>query len=164
MPDKRTYEERREYRLEYEKRPEVRERIRLAKKKRREDPAVREKMNDYNRAWREANTGKVIAAQLKYRAGNLDKRRSMERSYAFMKRYGITEAGRDELLASQGGVCAICASTSSGSKKNWHIDHNHTTGKIRGILCANCNVSLGAARDDISRLRKMIDYLEKHSA
>jgi hypothetical protein len=55
-----------------------------------------------------------------------------------MRRYGIGAAEFDELDAQQGGVCAIC-----GRESPEHVDHDHETGKVRGILCFNCNGGLG---------------------
>lgn len=56
--------------------------------------------------------------------------------------YGITLAERDEMLAQQGGRCAMCRGERHGAR--WHVDHDHKTGKVRSILCHRCNVNLGA--------------------
>lgn len=61
----------------------------------------------------------------------------------------------EELLADQDGVCAIC-----GAANPEHVDHDHATGYIRGILCFNCNGGLGQFRDSIKYLGKAIDYLK----
>lgn len=73
--------------------------------------------------------------------------------------YGLTVEEYERLLASQGGVCAICGGPQTG--KNWHVDHDHATGKVRGILCSGCNTGLGAMRDDPAILRAAGDYLER---
>jgi hypothetical protein len=59
----------------------------------------------------------------------------------------------------QDGKCKICGSTQNG-KKNFCVDHNHETGKVRGLLCHNCNVSVGLMKDDPDLLRQAADYLE----
>ncbi|WP_229687322.1 endonuclease VII domain-containing protein [Micromonospora parathelypteridis] len=59
-----------------------------------------------------------------------------------------------ELLAEQGGVCAIC-----GGADPQHLDHDHRTGWVRGILCFNCNGGLGQFRDSPMRLARAITYL-----
>ena len=64
------------------------------------------------------------------------------REYHLRRRYGIGQAEFDELLAEQGGVCAIC-----GAADPQHVDHDHRTGWVRGILCFNCNGGLGQFRD-----------------
>lgn len=71
-------------------------------------------------------------------------------------RFGITLDEFNLMVESQGGGCWVCNSTNKLS-----VDHDHATGKIRGILCNSCNRSLGLLHDDIPRIRKLIDYLEK---
>ena len=74
-------------------------------------------------------------------------------------RYGITLEQKRQMLADQLGCCAICATADFG-KKGPVVDHNHETGKVRGILCDPCNKGLGHFRDDPARLRAAIEYLE----
>ncbi|WDZ82593.1 endonuclease VII domain-containing protein [Micromonospora cathayae] len=76
------------------------------------------------------------------------------REYHLRRRYGIGRREFDELLAEQGGVCAIC-----GASGPQYVDHDHRTGWVRGILCFNCNGGLGQFRDDQSRLAGAITYL-----
>jgi hypothetical protein len=64
------------------------------------------------------------------------------------------EAAR-RLFAEQGGACAIC-----GARDPEHVDHDHVTGWIRGILCFNCNGGLGRLRDGVEYLAKAITYLK----
>ncbi|WP_216591371.1 endonuclease VII domain-containing protein [Streptomyces brasiliscabiei] len=71
------------------------------------------------------------------------------------RKYGLTEAGRDELIASQGGVRCICLSAPAV-----HVDHCHKTGRVRGVLCFNCNSGLGLLRDDPDAMNRAADYLE----
>ena len=72
-----------------------------------------------------------------------------------MRKYGLTEADRDELIAAQGGVCCICLSAPAT-----HVDHCHKTGRVRGVLCFNCNSGLGLLRDDPEAMYRAADYLE----
>ena len=66
------------------------------------------------------------------------------------------------MAVAQNGKCAICGyEFLKGKPQNCHIDHNHTTGKIRGLLCAKCNLLLGCANDNIPTLYKAIDYLKQ---
>ena len=76
------------------------------------------------------------------------------------KRLGLTPEEYESLFNRQGRVCAICGAAVSG-KKDFHLDHDHVTGKIRGILCRHCNSILGMAKDDIVILQKAITYLKK---
>lgn len=72
-------------------------------------------------------------------------------------RYGLTEADYDRMLGEQGGACAACKGRSG---QRLQVDHCHETGRIRGLLCGNCNSALGHAKDDIKRLTALISYLE----
>jgi Recombination endonuclease VII len=69
--------------------------------------------------------------------------------------YGIGADEFDELVVRQGGVCAIC-----GRPDPEHLDHDHETGAVRGVLCFNCNGGLGQFRDSIDALRSAASYLE----
>jgi hypothetical protein len=60
------------------------------------------------------------------------------------------------MIEAQGGTCAVC------SGKPEHVDHDHETGKVRGILCFLCNQALGNARDDIDVLNGLVAYLRLH--
>lgn len=74
--------------------------------------------------------------------------------------YGLTLADFETMLANQGGGCAICASADHGGK-SWHVDHDHETGAVRGILCHGCNHALGGARDNPDVLIAAAKYLWK---
>jgi hypothetical protein len=73
------------------------------------------------------------------------------------KKYGIDYSGKASMVAGQGGVCAICG----GPLDPGNIDHDHKTGRIRGVLCTSCNVGLGFFRDDIASLKSAIEYLNR---
>lgn len=79
--------------------------------------------------------------------------------------YGITLEEYEALLAAQDGVCAVCGNGDrevhyrSGKQRMLAVDHDHVTGRVRGLLCNNCNRALGLLKDDLQILRKMIDYL-----
>jgi hypothetical protein len=77
------------------------------------------------------------------------------REYHLRRRYGIGGAEFDEMLAAQGGRCAICSADNPE-----HVDHDHRTGWVRGILCFNCNGGLGQFRDDPAFLASAIAYLK----
>lgn len=83
-----------------------------------------------------------------------DKDRKLKRAY------GIGYAEYLTMFEAQGGCCAICGTDDTGGRKAFHVDHCHETGKIRGLLCGNCNSGIGNLRDDIGLLRRAIDYLE----
>jgi hypothetical protein len=68
--------------------------------------------------------------------------------------YAVSPEAYADMLADQGFVCAIC----QGDHK-LNIDHDHETGKVRGLLCTSCNVALGAFKDDIESLYRAIRYM-----
>ncbi|MCC5475101.1 endonuclease VII domain-containing protein [Streptomyces sp. JA03] len=69
--------------------------------------------------------------------------------------YNLTEAERDAMIASQRGLCAICPDAPPV-----HVDHCHKTGRVRGVLCFNCNSAIGKLRDDPDVGRRAVAYLE----
>ncbi|MFD6419450.1 endonuclease VII domain-containing protein [Streptomyces sp. NPDC060194] len=71
------------------------------------------------------------------------------------RQYGLTEADRDALAEEQKGLCAICLTNFAV-----HVDHCHDTGRVRGVLCFNCNSAIGKLGDDPDRLRRAAAYLE----
>ena len=85
------------------------------------------------------------------------------RRYALRHTYGLTLEDYDLMLARQGGVCAICGTAKpNGFGKFLAVDHCHDTGRIRGLLCGNCNHGLGKFDHDPKRLRRAIRYLQAH--
>ncbi len=75
--------------------------------------------------------------------------------------YKITLGEYNEILAAQGGVCAICGGTDESKLGHLSVDHCHDTKKIRGLLCGKCNVALGNFKDSVANLAKAIQYLER---
>lgn len=71
------------------------------------------------------------------------------------RHYGLTEAERDEMVASQMGLCVICLKAPAV-----HVDHCHKTGRVRGVLCFNCNSAIGKLGDDPDAVRRAAAYLE----
>ncbi|MFE6285234.1 endonuclease VII domain-containing protein [Streptomyces sp. NPDC057877] len=71
------------------------------------------------------------------------------------RQYGLTEAERDQMVASQMGLCVICLKAPAV-----HVDHCHKTGRVRGVLCFNCNSAIGKLGDDPDAVRRAAAYLE----
>lgn len=89
--------------------------------------------------------------------------REQRRFYHKLKTYGITRAQYEVMLAEQGGVCAICGELpSTGMGKAFHVDHDHATGIVRGLLCGECNTGLGKFKDDPRMVETAAAYLHKH--
>lgn len=74
------------------------------------------------------------------------------------KKYKIKATEYANMFRCQEGKCAICGETTPGD--NLHIDHNHETGDVRGLLCMKCNTLIGLAREKTSVLQEAISYLE----
>jgi len=72
------------------------------------------------------------------------------------RRYGLNEEEYNNMILSQNNLCAICNKSSS---KTLHIDHDHITGKVRGLLCSSCNTGIGMLQEDTVILNKAIEYL-----
>jgi hypothetical protein len=85
---------------------------------------------------------------------------SKARDYILKHRYGISQQDYDDLLASQKHRCAICKRDANEMTYHLHVDHCHTSGKVRGLLCSPCNVYLGYVRDNKDALNNAIQYLK----
>lgn len=96
------------------------------------------------------------AASKRWREANTERNKDNHAKW----NYGIEHGTYDTLLAKQDSKCAICRTTEPGSRLNrFPIDHCHTSGKVRGLLCENCNRGLGLFQDNKSLLSNAIAYL-----
>lgn len=111
----------------------------------RTDPEWREKRREANKKWRESEKGKEF------------KKKNSFSSRA--KSYGLTPEELAELLSSR-KTCDICGKEKNGrGQKGLHVDHDHNTGEVRGLLCGKCNRGLGFFGDSIAILVAAIEYL-----
>ena len=78
------------------------------------------------------------------------------------RNYGITLKEHQQMFDDQNGRCAICKQEGDGRWKKLCVDHDHETGKVRQLLCRNCNMVLGQIRDNINLLEEMVVYLKRH--
>jgi hypothetical protein len=92
---------------------------------------------------------------------HLEEYRNRRRSSYMKMNYGITLEERTKLLEQQEFKCAICQIELKTQGTHTHTDHCHGSGKVRGILCTNCNRGLGHFKDSVSHLRAAIDYLSR---
>lgn len=104
-------------------------------------------------------------ARKKWNENNPERAKKSERSRHLKHRYNITLEEYNTMLEEQGGKCKICNSpetkTSHGTG-TFAVDHCHETGKVRGLLCNNCNRGLGLFRDDVVILKSALNYLDTH--
>lgn len=111
------------------------------------DPLMRQQYQQYAKQWQEKNPERRFAQRL--------------------KPYGLTPEQYRDILSRQNGGCAICGIERSRDKsrrsksgtRGLHIDHCHTSGKVRGLLCSDCNLALGKFRDDSGRIERALLYL-----
>jgi hypothetical protein len=124
------------------------------------------------------NSEKYLAKQKEYRINNKDKISKYAKEYGeknkdkrkdnkLNRTYGISLEEYKIMAYKQSGVCLICGKEpiengNNGTNNILVVDHNHTTGKVRGLLCGKCNKAIGLLHDDISILKSAIEYLEKH--
>jgi hypothetical protein len=80
-----------------------------------------------------------------------------------LRRYGLTEEQYYSMLAQQEGRCAICESAFEDLQKTPHIDHDHDTGQVRGLLCGKCNSGIGYLQDDLGLVRAAASYLARYA-
>lgn len=122
--------------------------------------ANKEKRREYQKAYYAKNKERLAAANRERYANQ----REVYYERMIYNRYGITLADYDRMLEEQNGVCKICEGTCDHPQRRnlgtLSIDHCHTTGKVRGLLCNKCNSLLGWAKDDTNTLKKAIEYLE----
>jgi len=128
---------------------EVLERKRANSKRLRSNPEYQQYEKDYSRQYRQSVKVK------KQRVKN-------QTRYDLKRKFGITPEQKQEMLENQNYACAICKTTEPRGRGDWHVDHNHTTGKVRGLLCALCNVGLGSFKDQPLFLQSAIDYLNRN--
>lgn len=82
-----------------------------------------------------------------------------QRHYKYVINYGITLDDYNKMFEEQEGRCKICKTHQSEMKKALHVDHNHQTGKVRGLLCHNCNLALGRLKEDPEIIAAALEYV-----
>ena len=88
---------------------------------------------------------------------NKDKRRD----YDLNRNYGIDNNVYLQMLKEQNGCCKICGISEEENKSKLHVDHNHKTGEVRGLLCSRCNTAIGKFKEDPEIIRRAIEYIER---
>lgn len=111
----------------------------------------------YAKEYRVKNKEKVYAKERLWRLNNKDKVRNIN----LKRTYGITLSDYGKMLESQNNKCKICGELHDGSSRetSLHIDHCHSSNKIRGLICMHCNRGLGAFRDNLDYLASAMEYL-----
>ena len=131
----------------------------------------RDKILEYKRAWNAKNKDKVVSYWKKEIKEHPERRKETRLRFyqknrqsildkIRLRNYGIDGDTFREINKKQSGKCPICKRILD---KNPSVDHSHITGKIRGLICSDCNFAIGNAGDSPERLRAMADYLEENN-
>lgn len=113
----------------------------------------------YNYNYRKKNR-ETISQQRKYKRSKTDDI-DARREYQLRRKFNLTSVEYDAILERQGGGCAICRQARDPNGRWLAVDHCHDTGRVRGLLCTNCNQAIGKLQDNPDRLRVAVAYLER---
>lgn len=110
--------------------------------------------------WNKANPTKHKLHQDNFKELNSEKVKQHEKKYR-LSLYNLEASEYNQMFTNQNGCCLICKRHQSQFRKSLSVDHCHKTGKVRGLLCQNCNSALGFLEDEVTRFKSAIEYLEK---
>jgi hypothetical protein len=127
----------------------------------------KEKRKAQQKEWAQNNPSSINASSNKWRKSNPQKNKQREKKWreanghkiysaSIKRKYGLSCQEYNLMSNKQDGLCLICL---NGPKGMLCVDHDHKTGKVRGLLCRSCNLMLGYAKDDAFRLSRAVDYL-----
>lgn len=133
-----------------------------------------ERRRDASRNYYRENRDRLVAKNCEWARNNADRMAEYQRAYherdkasgnylaRNLRRYGLTVDDYEALLQAQGGVCAICGDTDTRRRLN--VDHDHATGRVRGLLCNGCNTArLGKLGDSVERAEARAIYYEERA-
>ena len=125
----------------------------------------KDKHRERKRLYREMNRDLLNKRILEWSHSNPAKRREIQKRSALKCRYGLTEQQIDSIGKDQGWVCKICSMSllelDSIGRKKLSVDHCHKTGKVRGLLCTQCNRGIGHFQDNPDLLERAVSYLRE---
>jgi hypothetical protein len=124
----------------------------------------KEHLRNYRRSYLDKNRERIMAYRKEYKRRYKilypEKHHNSTKNRALKNLFGIDLLQYKLLLEKQNYCCLICGMTQKENGKDLAVDHSPITGKIRGLLCKNCNVGLGYFKDQPTLIRKAADYLE----
>ena len=126
---------------------------------------TKENKKEYDRKYYQKNKDRLDILKKEYRLKNKDNYKKWTREWSLKNNYGITLDQFNSMRKQQNYRCAIptCDRHESEFKNGLCVDHNHTTGRVRELLCINCNSAFGKVNEDINILYSLIDYKIKHN-
>jgi len=112
------------------------------------------------------NKEKLDKKHIEYYYENRSMISKQMKEWKLEKNYGLTVKKYNKMLKKQKGFCPICLKKINGNNKNGrrkaNVDHNHKTGKVRELICINCNLVIGLLKENIKVSKNITKYLEKH--
>lgn len=118
--------------------------------------ANKDKISQYHKSYYRENRDELLVTRQIYASGHRDE----IEDYRLRAAYGISLAQYEEMLVAQDGRCRICGSDKADSRgRSLHVDHDHATGRVRGLLCNQCNHAIGLLQDSPERFERAADYL-----
>ena len=122
----------------------------------------RDKFNAYKREWNKRTQSWRKYAEQSRKWAEENKAGISRKRFArlILKLYGITIEQYDQMFLEQHGQCGLCQRRQEEFRRRFGVDHDHTTGQVRRLLCAACNTALGGFQDDPELMRKGADYVE----
>jgi hypothetical protein len=125
-------------------------------------------LREYAALYRQVYTDEHRAASAAWALANPERKARNTRRSTLLIKYGLTVEQHEQMWADQRGVCALCEqppkADSAGAAAVLHVDHDHVTGRVRTLLCKDCNNGLGDFFDDPELLRRAADYIEYFAA
>lgn len=109
--------------------------------------------------WQDANRDQYGESQRTWRTANPELKRRIDREGHLRRKFGITQGDYDRMLEAQGFGCGICGDVRPGGR-TFHVDHDHVTGEVRGLLCVKCNQGIGLLRENPALLHMAVEYLQ----
>jgi hypothetical protein len=111
--------------------------------------------------WHQENKERSRAASKRWKQANPEKLALTKRRANLKLWYGVTPEWFDATLAAQRG-CAVCKTEDASKRGGWNVDHDHSSGKTRGVLCGHCNRAIGSLKDSPEVCVSAAEYLRFH--
>ena len=101
------------------------------------------------------NPAKNLAASKQWRLDNPEKKKQCDRTGLLRREYGLSMSEYNQMISDAGGLCALCCELSD----KLYVDHNHTTGKVRGLVCSRCNMLMGHLETNGYLVQRALVYI-----
>jgi hypothetical protein len=118
-----------------------------------------EQRKEYDERYRLKNKDKIKQHKIQWYYRNKDKVKVSN----LKNKYNLTLDQYNKMLSDQNNSCKVCNTHESKLTRKLSVDHCHTTGKVRGMLCSACNTSLGQLKEDTKIMQKLIEYVKEHN-